>query len=103
MIHFKDDIKQEDAQWIIEFVMPKQGWRIDRRTLGWLAEAHNKAFQEQVGVPGCSCEFRACHQSWYSRLGQYMPQIDAIAYPPITEIKSVMGKRGRKPKGPTGI
>lgn len=103
MIHFRNDITKDDAQWIIEFVVPKRGWRIDRKTLGWLSEAHNKAFEEQVAVPGCSCEFKACHQVWYSRLDQYQQQIEDIAYPPVTEIKSVMGRRGRKPNGPKGI
>lgn len=107
MIHLKQNIRQTDAQWVLEFVIPKQGWRIDRTTLGHLADAHNRIFQEQVGVSGCSCEFKAQHQVWYSRLGQYDQQIRDIAYPPEEipeEIKSLPTKsRGRKPKGTSGI
>jgi len=91
MIHFNEKISQQDAQWIIEEVMPKQGWRIDRTSLGWLSKAHNKAFLEQVQVPSCSCEFKACYQMWYSRLGQYQQQIKDAATP--------KPKRGRKPNG----
>ena len=80
MLNLKQNIKQEDAQWVLEFVVPKQGWRIDRTTLGYLADAHNRIFEEQVGVDGCSCNFKAQHGMWYGRLNQYDPQIKEIAY-----------------------
>jgi len=92
MIHFRKDIKQEDAQWVLEFVMPKRELRINRDTLNHVAKAHNLVFEEHVQVSGCSCEFKALHQVWYSRLGQYESQIKEIAYP-------VKPKRGRKPNG----
>jgi alkyl hydroperoxide reductase subunit AhpC len=97
MIHLKQNIKQEDAAWVLEFVMPKQGWRIDRTTLGYVADAHNRIFEEQVGVSGCSCEFVAQHQVWYSRLSQYEQQIRDIAYPLIVTETGTTGKStGRK-------
>ena len=85
MIHLKQNIKQEDAQWVLEFVVPKQGYRIDRTTLGYLADAHNRIFEEQVGVDGCSCNFKAQHGMWYGRINQYDPELKAIAYPPVVE------------------
>ena len=113
MINFRQDIKQEDAQWVLEFVMPKQGWRIDRTTLGYLADAHNRVFAEFVSVDGCSCNFKAQHQVWYSRLGQYEQQIRDIAYP-VTKTETgetgysktpakTSAKAGRKPKAPSGL
>ena len=46
-------------------------------------EAHNKVFEEHASVPSCSCEFRAVHAVWTSRLNQYKQQIEDIAYPPV--------------------
>jgi hypothetical protein len=50
-------------------------------------------FQEQVGIPGCSCEYVATYNVWKSRVEQYEQQLRDIAYPveqPVT--------KGRKPK-----
>jgi len=87
MIHFKENMPQADAQWILD-----QYYIFDHRvahpTLSKIAEMHNKAFEEQVGVPGCSCEYKATHGVWTSRLSQYRAQIETIATPVKT--------RGRK-------
>jgi hypothetical protein len=42
---------------------------------------------EQVGIPGCSCEYIATMRVWQSRINQYDPQIRAIAYPVVKEVK----------------
>ena len=60
-------------------------------------EGHNLAFKEQVSIAGCSCEHRAQHAVWTSRLSQYRPQIEAIANPPVVE--EVVKTRGRKKNG----
>jgi len=95
MINFNPQLSQADAQWILEEVVPKATYRIDHKTLGWWRDAHNKAFTEQVGIPGCSCEYLATMRVWQGRINQYDPQIRAIAYPPIIEVKPT---RGRKKK-----
>jgi len=82
MIHFNEHLSQADAQWVLN------QWhifdhRIAHPTLSKLVEMHNKVFQEQVGVPSCSCEYIATHRVWTSRLSQYRAQIEAIAYPPV--------------------
>ncbi len=59
---------------------------------------HNKVFMEQVSVPGCSCEYKATHGVWGSRLGQYRAQIEAIANPSVVE-ETVKTTRGRKKNG----
>jgi hypothetical protein len=115
MIHFNEELSQGDAQWILE-QWPIFAHRIAHPTLSVIMEMHNKAFKEQVGVPGCSCEYVATHAMWGSRLEQYRQNIEAIAYPivvtepsviineAITEIQMlpneirVTTKRGRKPK-----
>lgn len=89
MIHFRTNISQEDAQHIIENVIPKFSYRVDHTTLSWYMEAHNKMFEEHVGIPGCGCEYKATHAIWTSRISQYEPQLREIAYPPIKT-------RGRK-------
>ena len=95
MINFNEQLPQGRAQWILDFVVPKAGHRIDHTTLSWWMEAHNAAFKEQVGIPGCSCEYVATMRVWQGRINQYDPQIRAIAYPePIVE--EVKPKRGRK-------
>jgi hypothetical protein len=82
MIHFNEQLSQSDAQWVLD-----QWYIFDHRvahpTLSRISEMHNKVFQEQVSVPGCSCEYKATHGIWGSRLGQYRAQIEAIAYPPV--------------------
>jgi len=116
MIHFNEQLKQSDAQWVLE------QWhifdhRIAHPTLSKISEMHNKVFQEQVNVPGCSCEYQASHGVWTSRLSQYRTQIEAVACPPvviksskiikeaITEIQTLPNEirvkttRGRKKNG----
>ena len=83
MIHFKNYLSQQDAQWVLNEIFPVFTHRIAHPTLSKLAEGHNKVFEEQVGVPGCSCEYKATHQVWTSRLDQHKSQIEAIAYPPV--------------------
>ena len=95
MINFNYDLPQGKTQWILEFVVPKTGHRVDHTTLSWWMEAHNAAFKEQVSIPGCSCEYIATMRVWQGRINQYDPQIIAIAYPePVVE--ETKPKRGRK-------
>lgn len=113
MINFNTEITQEQARYIIEEVLSKRGYRIDRTTLGYFERGHNFAFKEQVGQPGCSCEMVATYNVWNSRLSQYEQQIREIAYPPVkTETGETgisngksksSGKAGRKPKAPSGL
>ena len=83
MINFNTGLTQDQARYIMEEVIPKAGWRVDRTTLGYWEKAHNYAFHEKVGQPGCSCEMVATMNVWQSRISQYKPQIEAIAYPPV--------------------
>ena len=83
MINFNEQLSQADAQWILEEVVPKASYRIDRTTLGYWEKAHNFAFHEKVGQPSCSCEMVATMNIWQGRINQYDPQIRAIAYPPV--------------------
>ena len=95
MINFNTQLSQADAKYIIENVFPRAGYRINHDTLAWWRDAHNKAFTEQVSIPGCSCEYIATYNVWNSRLHQYAKQIEDIAYPPVVEEKPT---RGRKKK-----
>jgi hypothetical protein len=83
VINFNEQLSQADAQWILEEVVPKASYRIDRTTLGYWEKAHNFAFHEKVGQPSCSCEMVATMNIWQGRINQYDPQIRAIAYPPV--------------------
>jgi hypothetical protein len=113
MINFNEQLNQADAKWILEEVVPKATYRIDHKTLQWWADAHNKAFKEQVGIPGCSCEYKATMMVWQGRINQYDPQIRAIAYPPVKTQTGETGisdgkpktsaKASRKPKGNSGL
>jgi hypothetical protein len=111
MINFNEQLSQADAKWILEDVVPKASYRIDHKTLAWWRDAHNKAFKEQVGIPGCSCEYVATMRVWQGRINQYDPQIRAIAYPvTITETgetgyteNNPKPKVGRKPKAASGL
>ena len=102
---------RSDAKWILEEVVPKAAYRIDHTTLAWWRDAHNKAFKEQVGIPGCSCEYVATMRVWQGRINQYDPQIRDIAYPVITTPTGQTGytenppktKVGRKPKAQSGL
>ena len=93
MINFNPQLSQADAKWIIEDVLPRAGYRINHDTLGWWMRAHNKAFTEQVGIPGCSCEYLQTYNVWHSRIGQYEQQIRDIAYPSVVEEKSTRGRK----------
>ena len=86
MINFNEQLSQTDAQWVLEQVFPVFSHRIAHPTLSKLMEGHNKVFREQVGIPGCSCEYKATHSIWASRLGQYRPQIEERAYPKTEEV-----------------
>ena len=86
MINFNEQLSQTDAQWVLEQVFPVFSHRIAHPTLSKLMEGHNKVFREQVGIPGCSCEYKATHSIWASRLGQYRPQIEERAYPKAEEV-----------------
>ena len=83
MIHFNENLTQEQAKWVLDEVFPVFAHRIAHPTLEKLMRGHNAVFQEQVGIPGCSCEYKATHQIWTSRLSQYQAQIEAKAYPPV--------------------
>lgn len=93
MIHFNENLTQTDAQWVLDqwYIF---NHRVAHPTLSKIAEMHNKAFQEQVSVPGCGCEYKASHAIWTSRLSQYRSQIEAIANPPV--IETAVKTRGRK-------
>jgi hypothetical protein len=95
MINFNEQLSQADAKWIIEDLVPTVGYRIDHKTLSSWAKGHNLAFKEQVGIPGCSCEYTATMKVWQGRINQYDPQIRAIAYPVVEEVQ-VKTTRGRK-------
>jgi hypothetical protein len=95
MINFNTQLSQANALWILNDVFPKAGYRINHQTLAPWRDAHNLAFSEQVGIPGCSCEYIQTYNVWNSRLSQYEQQIRDIAYPPIVEEKPT---RGRKKK-----
>lgn len=102
MINFNENLTQVDAKYIMEEVIPKVGYRIDRTTLGWWERAHNLAFHEQVSQPGCSCEMIATYNVWSSRISQYIDRIRDIAYPEVLEVTETGSKgyikKGRKPK-----
>jgi hypothetical protein len=93
MINFNEQLTQEQARYILEEVVPKASYRIDRTTLGYWEKAHNYAFKEQVSQPGCSCEMVATMNVWQGRINQYDPQIRAIAYPPVVEEKPTRGRK----------
>jgi hypothetical protein len=102
MINWNEQITREQALYIMEEVFPKAGYRIDAKTLEWWRNAHNFAFKEQVGIPGCSCEYIQTYNVWNSRLSQYYDKIKDIAYPEVLEVTPSGSKgyvkKGRKPK-----
>jgi hypothetical protein len=113
MINWNEQITREQALYIMEEVFPKAGYRIDAKTLEWWRNAHNFAFKEQVGIPGCSCEYIQTYNVWNSRLSQYADKIRAVAYPPTKTETGETGisdgkpktsaKAGRKPKAASGL
>ena len=85
MINFNEQLSQTDAQWVLDqWVIFSH--RIAHPTLSKISEMHNKVFREQVGVAGCSCEYKAQHAMWHSRLDQYKSQIEERAYPKVEEV-----------------
>ena len=85
MINFNENLSQNEAQWVLEqWVIFSH--RIAHPTLSKIAEMHNKVFREQVGVSSCSCEYKAQHAMWHSRLDQYKSQIEERAYPKAEEV-----------------
>jgi hypothetical protein len=113
VINFNEQLTQTDALWILNDLVPTAGYRIDHKTLTNWAKGHNLAFKEQVGIPGCSCEYTATMRVWQGRINQYDPQIRAIAYPPVKTETGETGisngkpktsaKAGRKPKAASGL
>lgn len=95
MINFNEQLTQGDALWVLE-QWPIFDHRICHPTLSRIAEMHNKVFREQVGVPSCSCEYLATHAVWVSRLAQYQPQIEAVAFPPVVEKTKTTRKKNDK-------
>ena len=86
MINFNEQLSQTDAQWVLEQVFTVFSHRIAHPTLSKISEMHNKVFREQVGVAGCSCEYKATHMVWTSRLDQHKSQIEERAYPKVEEV-----------------
>jgi hypothetical protein len=84
MITFNEQLSQSDAQWVMERAFPIFSHRIAHPTLSILMEAHNKVFKEQVGIPGCGCEYKSTHAVWTSRLSQYRQRIEDVAFPPVS-------------------
>ncbi len=111
MINFNPELTQEQARWILEDLIPTDGYRINHQTLTNWAKGHNYAFNEKVGIPSCSCEYVATMKVWQGRINQYDPQIRAIAYPITTTETGQTGytennpkpKVGRKPKAASGL
>ena len=85
MINFNENLSSIDAKWVLDqWVIFSH--RIAHPTLSKIAEMHNKVFREQVGVSSCSCEYKAQHAMWHSRLDQYKSQIEERAYPKVEEV-----------------
>ena len=84
MINFNEQLSETDAKWVLDqWVIFSH--RSAHPTLSKISEMHNKVFREQVGVAGCSCEYKAQHAMWHSRLDQYKSQIEERAYPKAEE------------------
>jgi len=79
MIHFNNNLKQSDAQWVLNVAFPVIPLRVYHPHLSILMQAHNMVFEEQVGIPGCDCEYLSIHKVWSSRLEQFKSQIEEKA------------------------
>jgi hypothetical protein len=97
MINFNTELTQTDAKWVLD-----QWYIFDHRichpTLSKIMECHNKVFKESVSIAGCSCEHRAQHAVWTSRLNQYKNEINNIANPVTVQEVTAPVKNTRKKK-----
>lgn len=73
---------QEEAIYILEKVIPNSGGTIRKDKLEELIRFSNDLTGQNLGLPGCSCEWNAMWHRCYSVLNQYNSQINALAYPP---------------------
>jgi hypothetical protein len=75
-------LTQQDAIYIIEKVLPNSGGTIKKDKLEELIKFSNALTGQNLGLPGCSCEYQAFWYRCYSVLNQHIDVINALAYPP---------------------
>jgi len=90
-------ISKEDAQYIVDVILPRRELMIKRDRLDDALKYANMLSGQNVSSPGCSCEFTSYWFRAYSIIDQYMDVVRAAL-----EIKSV-NKTSKKVKGPKGI
>jgi len=76
-----NNLTQQDAIYIIEKVLPNRGGTIRRDKLVELLSFTNNLTGQNLGLPGCSCEYSAYWHRAYSVLDQHIDVINALAYP----------------------
>jgi len=82
-------ISKEDAQYIVDVILPRRELMIKRDRLDDALKYANMLSGQNVSSPGCSCEFQAYFHRAYSIIDQYMDQVNAALAPKT---------RGRKKK-----
>ena len=84
------NLTQEEAKWLIEEYVPRQGGRISGDTMDrFFVKARTLMMGKPAERPGCACMFKSFVMMTNSMFGQYESEIKAIAYP-------VVKKSGRK-------
>ena len=87
-----NNLKQEEAKWLIEVFAPKMGGRIAGDTMDkYFVPARTLIQGKPSERPGCGCHFKAYVQMTNSMYGQHSDAIREIAYPKVTTTS-----RGRK-------
>jgi len=69
----------EDAQYIINVLWPRREGMINATRLQDVLNYANKISGKNLGVPGCSCEYRAYFGMGYDIISQNLTEIEKIA------------------------
>ena len=78
-------ISKEDAQYIVDVVLPRRELMIKRDRLDDALKYANMLSGQNVSSPGCSCEFTAYWHRAYSIIDQYMDVVNAALAPAKTK------------------
>lgn len=89
------NISKEQAQWLLNEYQPRIGGSLTRKTMEIHMKAINILKGTDMGIPGCSCEWRANAQIAKSLFEQYQLEIEKLAN---EETEAPKAKRGRPKK-----
>jgi hypothetical protein len=79
------NLTQEDAEYIMNVIWPRREGLINGTRLGDVIKYVNLITGKELGIPGCSCEYRAMWGICYDIISQNLNEIENIVNGVVVE------------------